>query len=188
MKIFSLFALLGVLTFATPAMAESSKVKMTTSEGVIEITLDADKAPVTVANFLQYVRDGFYVGTIFHRVIPNFMIQGGGFSENMRKKPSRAAIVNEADNGFRNLTGTLAMARTGDPHSATAQFFINTHDNGFLDFRSKRGNAWGYAVFGSVSKGMDVVRKIEAVMTGNRGRMQNVPLQPVIIERVQIIE
>jgi len=188
MKFFSLFAVLGVLMFATPAMADDSKVKMTTSEGVIEITLDADKAPETVANFLQYVRDGFYDGTVFHRVIPNFMIQGGGFSENMRKKPTRAAIINEADNGLRNLTGTLAMARTGDPHSATAQFFINTHDNSFLNFRSKSGNGWGYAVFASVSKGMDVVRKIEGVMTGNRGGMQNVPLQPVIIERVQIIE
>ncbi len=176
------------LTGMTADAADQTQVKMTTSEGVIEITLDAGRAPETVANFLQYVRDGFYDGTVFHRVIPNFMIQGGGFSENMRKKPTRAPIANEADNGLRNLTGTLAMARTGDPHSATAQFFINTHDNSFLDFRSKSGNGWGYAVFGSVSKGMDVVRKIEAVMTGNRGGMQNVPLQPVIIERVQMIE
>ncbi|HJX18111.1 MAG TPA: peptidylprolyl isomerase [Acidiferrobacterales bacterium] len=161
---------------------------MTTSLGVIEIELDAGKAPKTVANFLGYVDKGFYNGTIFHRVIPGFMIQGGGMTAGMKEKPAGAKIQNEADNGLKNLAGTLAMARTNDPHSASAQFFINTVDNAFLDHRGKNPQGWGYAVFGKVTKGMDVVKKIEAVQTGNAGMHQNVPVKDVVITRMQVIK
>ncbi|MFQ5518567.1 MAG: peptidylprolyl isomerase [Mariprofundus sp.] len=161
---------------------------MTTSMGVIEMELDSDKAPKSVANFLSYARKGTYNGTIFHRVISNFMIQGGGFDKNMQRKPTVAPITNEADNGLRNVIGSVAMARTSAPHSASNQFFINTADNGFLNHSSKTSRGWGYAVFGRVTSGMDVVRKIEAVATGNQAGMQNVPLQAVTIEKVEIIE
>jgi len=167
---------------------EQTLVRMTTSMGVIELALDKERAPGTVANFVRYAREGFYNGTIFHRVIPNFMIQGGGFSADMRKKATHASIINEADNELRNNTGTVAMARTSDPHSATSQFFINTKDNSFLNFHGKSHAEWGYAVFGKVSKGMDVVRRIEAVATGYRNHMKDVPNEPVIIERVEVVE
>ncbi len=192
MKKIAISLVLAIAIFhlaGTSAMAgENPKVRMTTSMGVIEIQLNADKAPQTVANFLRYVKEGFYSGTIFHRVIPNFMIQGGGFSEQMSKKETHAPIRNEADNGLRNTVGTIAMARTGAPHSATGQFFINTKNNSFLNFREKNTRGWGYAVFGSVIKGMDVVRKIEAVETGYRSGMQNVPLKPVVIKSIKVIE
>ncbi|MDH4134435.1 MAG: peptidylprolyl isomerase [Gammaproteobacteria bacterium] len=160
---------------------------MTTSLGVVEIELDAAKAPNTAANFLGYVDKGFYNGTIFHRVIPGFMIQGGGMTAGMKEKPTGAKIQNEADNGLKNLTGSLAMARTSDPHSASAQFFINTVDNAFLDHRAKNPQGWGYAVFGKVTKGMDVVKKIEAVQTSSAGMHQNVPVKDVVITKMEII-
>lgn len=160
-------------------------VEMTTSVGKIVIELNAEKAPKSVANFLQYAREGFYAGTVFHRVIPGFMIQGGGFDARMSQKETRAAIENEAANGLKNTRGSLAMARTGFPHSATAQFFINHADNGFLDYPGQDG--WGYAVFGQVKSGMDIVDKIARVPTGRTGPHQNVPQTPVVIESVKII-
>jgi len=176
------------LSAAEPAKAMNPQVRMTTSLGVIDIELDAGKAPKTVANFLGYVDKGFYNGTIFHRVIPGFMIQGGGMTAGMKEKPTGASIQNEADNGLKNLAGTLAMARTNDPHSASAQFFINTVDNAFLDHRSKNPQGWGYAVFGKVTKGMDVVKKIEAVQTSNAGMHQNVPVKDVVITKMEVIK
>ena len=190
--LFSLLALLVLPLSATtadqPAKSANPNVRMTTSLGVVEIELDAVKAPKTVANFLGYVDKGFYNGTIFHRVIPGFMVQGGGMTPGMKEKPTGARIQNESDNGLKNLAGTLAMARTGDPHSATAQFFINTVDNGFLDHRGNNPQGWGYAVFGKVTKGMDVVKKIEAVQTGNAGMHQNVPVKDVVITRAERIK
>lgn len=163
------------------------KAALTTTYGTIVISLDADKAPDTVANFVQYVKDGFYDGTIFHRVISNFMIQGGGMNEDMSQKPTRAPVQNEAANGLSNEAGTVAMARTSDPHSATAQFFINVADNLFLD-KSRAQDGWGYAVFGKVSEGMEVVERIKGVTTGSSGFHQDVPTEPVLIERAEIIE
>ncbi len=160
-------------------------VELETSQGKITVELNNEKAPKSVANFMQYAKDGFYNGTVFHRVIPGFMIQGGGFDEKMSQKPTRGEIENEAKNGLKNTRGTLAMARKPDPHSATAQFFINHNDNGALDYPSRDG--WGYAVFGKVTKGMDVVDKIAQVPAGNNGMHQNVPLTPVIIKNVKII-
>jgi len=160
-------------------------VRMTTSFGVIEIELDPMRAPKTTANFLAYVDRGFYDGTIFHRVIPGFMIQGGGFTPGMKQKKTGAPIVNEADNGLKNVTGTIAMARTAEPHSASAQFFINTADNHFLDHRGKTIEGWGYAVFGRVVRGMDVVRRIEATPTRTIGPFENVPVRDVVIEKVE---
>ena len=161
-------------------------VTLHTSMGDISLELDAEKAPKTVANFLQYARDGFYDGTIFHRVINNFMIQGGGMTADMAQKQTRAPVDNEANNGLKNTTGTVAMARTNDPHSATAQFFINVSDNGFLDHTAPTAQGWGYAVFGRVTAGMDVVEKIKAVATGNKGFHQDVPKEAVTIERVTV--
>ncbi len=161
-------------------------VTLHTSMGDITLELDAEKAPKTVANFLQYARDGFYDGTIFHRVINNFMIQGGGMTADMAQKQTRAPVDNEANNGLKNKTGTVAMARTNDPHSATAQFFINVSDNGFLDHTAPTAQGWGYAVFGRVTAGMDVVEKIKAVATGNKGFHQDVPKEAVTIERVTV--
>jgi len=161
-------------------------VKLHTSLGVITIELNAEKAPKTVENFLQYVTDGHYDNTIFHRVIGNFMIQGGGFEPGMSQKPCRAPIDNEAANGLKNKRGTLAMARTNDPHSATAQFFINVVDNDFLDFKSPSGNGWGYCVFGEVVDGLDVVEKIKGVKTGRSGFHQDVPVEDVIIQRAEV--
>jgi len=185
--VLAVLALPLTATAVEPPKAVNPQVRLTTSLGVIELELDAGKAPRTVANFLGYVDKGSYNGTIFHRVIPGFMIQGGGFTPGMKEKPTGARIQNEADNGLRNLTGTVAMARTPDPHSASAQFFINTVDNGFLDHRSKTPQGWGYAVFGKVTKGMDVVKKIEAVATGNVGFHQNVPLKDVVITKAERI-
>jgi peptidyl-prolyl cis-trans isomerase B (cyclophilin B) len=180
------FALLGALFFMTTASAaDNPKVLLKTNKGDITIELFADKAPKTVENFLRYVTDKHYDGTIFHRVIDGFMIQGGGFTPDMTQKPSKAPIDNEADNGLKNMIGTLAMARTNDPHSATAQFFINVANNDFLDFRDKTQRAWGYAVFGRVVEGMKVVNEIRAVKTGRSSGMQDVPKEPVIIESVQ---
>ena len=163
------------------------KAVLHTTYGDITIELDADKAPETAANFAQYVKDGFYNGTIFHRVIPNFMIQGGGFDEKMSQKPTRDPIQNEAANGLSNEVGTVAMARTSDPHSASAQFFINVADNHFLD-KARAQDGWGYAVFGKVSDGMDVVNKIKAVPTGSSGFHQDVPRETVLIETAELIE
>ena len=170
------------------AFAANPVVDIQTSEGNIKVELYADKAPATVENFLAYARDGFYAGTIFHRVIDGFMIQGGGFDAQMQQKPTRAPIANEANNGLKNEIGTLAMARTQDPNSATAQFFINVADNAFLDHTAPDIRGWGYAVFGKVTEGMDVVNKITKVATGNQGMHQNVPATPVVIESVTVIE
>jgi peptidyl-prolyl cis-trans isomerase B (cyclophilin B) len=161
-------------------------ITLHTNYGDIELELDFDKAPKTAANFRQYAADGFYNGTIFHRVINNFMIQGGGFTEDMEQKKTNPPIENEADNGLVNNTGTIAMARTSDPHSATAQFFINVKDNDFLNHKSKTAQGWGYCVFGKVSKGIDVVNKIKNVKTGSQGMHQDVPVETVVIERVTV--
>ncbi|MDO8332636.1 MAG: peptidylprolyl isomerase [Pseudomonas sp.] len=163
-------------------------IKLHTNHGVITLNLFADKAPETVANFIQYVKDGHYDNVIFHRVISNFMIQGGGFEPGMKQKATRATIKNEADNGLSNKSGTVAMARTNEPHSASAQFFINVKDNDFLDHSSKTAQGWGYTVFGEVVEGLDVVEKIKAVATGTKGGHQDVPLEDVIIERAEIVE
>lgn len=164
------------------------QVKLETSLGDIVLELNQQKAPNTVANFLSYVEDGFYNGTIFHRVIENFMIQGGGFTEDFAKKETKTAIKNEANNGLSNVRGSVAMARTGDPHSATAQFFINTVDNSFLDFQAENGPAWGYAVFGQVIEGMDVVEAIRVVSTGTKNGHQDVPVEDVILIQASIVE
>jgi len=161
------------------------RVRITTNVGVIELELYADRAPDTVRNFLNYVETGFYSGTIFHRVIPGFMIQGGGFRPGLDMKATGVKIRNEADNGLKNLTGTVVMARTSDPHSASSQFFINVKDNDFLDHRDKTDRGWGYAVFGKVIKGMEVVKRIESVPTKTVGPFENVPVQDVVIQKVE---
>ena len=165
-----------------------TKVKLNTTHGDIVLALDDENAPATVANFLQYVRDKHYDNTIFHRVIDGFMIQGGGFSPGMRQKPTRAAIAHEGANGLKNARNTVAMARTGDPHSATAQFFINVGDNAFLDFKSPGGQGWGYCVFGKVVEGADVVDKIKDVPTGRSGGHENVPTTDVVIRSAAILD
>ena len=162
-------------------------VMMTTTVGSMTIELDADSAPKTVENFLSYVAGGFYDGTIFHRVIDNFMIQGGGFTADMEQKSTQAPIENEANNGLKNQRGTIAMARTQDPHSATAQFFINVQDNDFLNHTGENMQGWGYAVFGKVTDGEDVLDKIRGVQTGSQAGHQDVPVEPIIIESVAII-
>ncbi len=162
-------------------------VLMTTTVGPLTLELDADNAPKTVDNFLSYVADGFYDDTIFHRVIHNFMIQGGGFTADMQQKPTQAPIENEANNGLENQRGTIAMARTQDPHSATAQFFINVQDNDFLNHTGENMQGWGYAVFGKVTEGDDVLDKIRAVQTGSQAGHQDVPVEPIIIESVAIV-
>lgn len=164
-----------------------TRVRMATTLGTMTLELDGEKAPKTVANFLSYVDGGFYDGTIFHRVIDNFMVQGGGFDSDMQQKPTEAPIENEADNGLKNDRGTIAMARTMDPHSATAQFFINVSDNDFLNHSGKNTQGWGYAVFGRITDGADVLDKIRAVPTGNRGGHQDVPTDTVLIESVTVI-
>ncbi|MCW3171048.1 peptidylprolyl isomerase [Shewanella subflava] len=161
-------------------------ITLHTNFGDITLQLDAEKAPITAANFMKYVDEGFFDGTIFHRVIDGFMLQGGGFTEDMGQKRCNEAIKNEANNGLSNRKGTVAMARTSDPHSATAQFFINVNDNTFLDFKSETSQGWGYCVFGEVVEGMDVVEKIKGVATGNRGMHQDVPLEAVIIQSVSV--
>jgi peptidyl-prolyl cis-trans isomerase B (cyclophilin B) len=162
-------------------------VKIKTNHGDISLELDAEKAPATVENFLQYVRDGFFNHTIFHRVIDGFMIQGGGFESGMNQKPTRAQIKNEADNGLKNDAYTVAMARTPDPHSATAQFFINLSNNDFLNYSSATPQGWGYCVFGKVVEGQDVVDKIRKVRTGSNAGHQDVPTDDVIIESAEIV-
>ncbi|APR04887.1 peptidylprolyl isomerase [Thauera chlorobenzoica] len=181
-----LIAFAALATTALSALAANPMVELKTSQGEIVVELFADKAPKSAENFVQYVKDGHYDGTVFHRVIDGFMIQGGGFDADMKQKGTRAPIQNEAKNGLKNEPGTLAMARTADPHSASAQFFINLVPNTFLDYPSRDG--WGYAVFGKVVKGMDVVEKIAKVPTANRGFHQNVPLEAVLIERAHVLE
>ncbi|MGW1679473.1 peptidylprolyl isomerase [Saccharopolyspora sp. NPDC002376] len=165
-----------------------SKVRLATNHGDILLQLTAEKAPQTVENFVQYVRDGHYDGTIFHRVINNFMIQGGGFEPGMTQKPTRGPIQNEADNGLKNHEYTVAMARTMDPHSASAQFFINVGDNDFLNHSGKNPQGWGYAVFGEVIEGQGVVDAIKGVRTGSKAGHQDVPQDDVIIEKAEIVE
>ena len=161
-------------------------IKLHTNFGIIALELDAEKAPESAKNFLAYAEAGHYDNTIFHRVIDGFMIQGGGFEPGMKQKPCKAPIKNEADNGLKNNAYTIAMARTSDPHSATAQFFINVADNEFLNFKAPNGNGWGYCVFGKVVEGTDVVDKIKGVKTGNAGFHQDVPKEDVVIERAEI--
>ncbi|MFT5674510.1 MAG: peptidyl-prolyl cis-trans isomerase B (cyclophilin B) [Paraglaciecola sp.] len=163
-------------------------VNIHTNYGVISLNLFEDKAPITVENFLNYVKEGFYDNTIFHRVIDGFMIQGGGLEPGMKEKPTNASIKNEANNRVENKLGTVAMARTNEPHSASSQFFINVGDNAFLNFRAESGDGWGYCVFAEVSDGMDVVNKIKDVKTGNSGYHQDVPEDDVIIQKVEIAE
>lgn len=177
-----------LFTITSNIQAETTMVKMDTNQGTIMLELDADNAPNTVANFLTYAKEGFFDGTVFHRVISNFMIQGGGFTEDMNQKTVHDPIKNEANNGLKNDNGTIAMARTGDPHSATAQFFINVKDNDFLNFSSETAQGWGYAVFGKVTEGMDIVEKIKAAETTTKGPYQDVPVEPIIIEKVSIVE
>jgi peptidyl-prolyl cis-trans isomerase B (cyclophilin B) len=182
--------LTSTLSFATEnAMSDTqTKVKLTTTLGEIIIQLNAAKAPVSSANFLTYVNEGFYNGTIFHRIIPDFMAQGGGFDTSFNQKAVHAPIKNEADNGLTNRRGTLAMARTNDPNSATAQFFINLKDNSFLNHTSPTASGWGYAVFGEVIEGMDVVDAMAKQATGNRGGHQDVPKTDIVIEKAEVVK
>lgn len=199
MRFFSFACAMALALGALPAQAASTsnqgksmttqpQVKLHTNMGDMLIELDAEKAPKTVENFLTYVKEGFYDGTVFHRVINNFMIQGGGFDADMKQKQTHAPIENEADNGLKNNRYTLAMARTGDPHSATAQFFINVADNDFLNFTAPTPNGWGYAVFGKVIEGTEVVDEIKKVKTGNKGFHQDVPTTDIIIESATLVE
>ena len=180
--------LLASIGVATANSGDKVMVEMHTSKGLITLELDAEKAPVTVANFIEYVKSGHFDGTIFHRVIPGFVIQGGGMESGMKEKPTQPPIENEADNGLKNVTGSICMARTNDPHSATSQFFINLKDNQFLDHTGKNPQGWGYAVFGQVTDGMDVVEAIAAVQTGNAGFHQDVPVEDIVVEKVTITD
>jgi len=180
--------ILPVMGGQAQAAGGHSVIRLETSMGNIVLELDAEKAPITVENFVQYVKDGHYDGVIFHRVIPGFMIQGGGFDPDMKQKKTRAPIKNEADNGLKNNKYTIAMARTPDPHSASAQFFINVADNDFLNFTSPTPNGWGYAVFGKVTEGFEVVDAIAGVKTGFRGPHGDVPVEPVMITKAEIVE
>jgi len=188
--VYLMLLLFTTLSFATEKKMSDTqtKVKLTTSLGAIVIQLDNAKAPVSAANFAEYVKNGFYDGTIFHRVIPGFMAQGGGFDTSFNQKETKTPIKNEADNGLKNKRGTLAMARTNDPNSATAQFFINYKDNSFLDHTSPTPSGWGYAVFGEVVEGMDVVDAMAKEPTGNRGGHQDVPKTDIVIEKAEIVE
>ena len=188
--LFTLLSIFAVFALAASAGAEDKNpvVVMVTSKGTIKIEVDQAKAPISAANFLAYVNDKYYDGTIFHRVIPNFMLQGGGFDPAMKQKSAKAPIKNEAGNGLKNTRGTLAMARTGVVDSATAQFFINVKDNGFLDHKDTSTQGFGYAVFAKVIEGMDVVDAIKSVPTGSKGGHQDVPVEPVVIESVRLAE
>lgn len=186
MLFFLLLAMVLLLPQNALAKKETTVVELHTNKGLIVVELDHAKAPVTAANFKQYVEDKFYDGTIFHRVIPGFMIQGGGMTPDMKEKKTREPIKNEADNGLPNLKYTIAMARTADPHSATAQFFINSKDNAFLNHKAPSGNAWGYCVFGKVIEGQDVVDAIEKVKTHSAGFHDDVPVESVIIEKAVV--
>ena len=179
---------LAAITLSLNVYAQNPQVEMRTSMGVIVLELQPENAPNTVQNFLQYAKEGFYNGTIFHRVIGDFMIQGGGFTPDLQQKKTRDAIKHEGGNGLKNQVGTVAMARTADPHSATSQFFINVVDNQMLDFRGPGPQEIGYTVFGRVVKGLDVVNKIRGVQTTAKGSHQNVPVQAVMIERVTLLE
>lgn len=170
------------------SMSTAPRVKMSTNQGDFIISLNAEKAPKTVANFLAYVKDGFFDGTIFHRVIDGFMIQGGGFEPGLKQKPTKAPVENEANNGLKNNKYTLAMARTSDPHSATAQFFINVANNDFLNHTAPTAQGWGYAVFGEVVEGQDVIDKMKGVPTGNSGFHQNVPKSDLVITKAVVLE
>jgi peptidyl-prolyl cis-trans isomerase B (cyclophilin B) len=183
-------ALSAAISVAAAVLAEGKNpmVLISTSQGDIKVELYEDKAPVTVKNFLAYVSDKFYDGTVFHRVIPDFMIQGGGFDKDMTQKPTKPPIKNEAGNGLKNDVGTIAMARTGVVDSATAQFFINAKDNNFLNHRDETQSGFGYAMFGKVVEGMDIVRKIEHVSTNNKGPHQNVPVEPVVIKSITMVK
>lgn len=187
-KQFLLIVFMTIIMTTSSVQAETTTVKMETSKGAITIELNGDKAPNTVANFLTYAKEGFYDGTIFHRVISNFMVQGGGFTEDMSQKTPHDPIQNEANNGLANENGTIAMARTNDPHSATTQFFINVKDNDFLNFSSETPQGWGYTVFGKVTEGMDVVNEIKDVATTTNGPYQDVPAESVTITKVTIVE
>lgn len=190
-KLLLMLLFIGLPLFCANAAQQGTKeplVKLETSYGDITIQLDSRKAPITVANFIQYVKSGFYDGTIFHRVIKNFMIQGGGMTPDMKEKHTQAPIRNEANNGLKNRKYTIAMARTSDPHSASSQFFINTRDNDFLDFKTETPQGWGYAVFGKVVEGQKVVDQIERVLTGRRAGHDDVPSEPVIIKKAYIVE
>lgn len=188
--IYLLLIFFTTLSFATEKKMSdtSTKVKLNTTLGAIVIQLNNEKAPISAENFTAYVKQGFYNGTIFHRVIPGFMAQGGGFDTGFNQKTTQASIQNEADNGLKNKRGSIAMARTNAPHSATAQFFINLKDNGFLDHTSPTASGWGYAVFGEVIEGMDVVDAMAKQPTGNRGMHQDVPTTDIVIETAEIIE
>lgn len=183
---------LGLLPLAAPAKEATAmpvNIVLETNLGAISLELYPDKAPKTVANFTDYIRAGHYDGTVFHRVIPNFMAQGGGFTADLQQKPTNAPITNEADNGLQNLRGTIAMARTGEPHSASAQFFINVADNAFLNFSAPTRQGWGYAVFGKVTAGMDVVDAMVALPTGAAGPFgSDVPKQAVVIESARVLD
>ncbi len=183
----SIFVLLTALTLIGSAFAQNPRVEMKTNRGLIQIELYQDKAPKTVANFLQYAKEGYYTGTLFHRVIDNFMVQGGGFDKDMREKRTRGPIENEATNQLKNEFGTLAMARTSAPHSASAQFFINLKHNEFLNFREPTTQGFGYAVFGRVVQGMDIVAAIAKMRTGRAGTHSDVPIEPIIIEAITVI-
>lgn len=191
-RIFGLVALClviaGVSTVRAAARESEPVVKLETSMGDILVQLNTRQAPITTANFIQYVKSGHYDGTIFHRVIKNFMIQGGGLNQNMHEKRTLAPIRNEANNGLRNKKYTISMARTSDPHSASSQFFINTKDNDFLDFKAQTPQGWGYAVFGKVIGGQDVVDRIEGVRTGDKSGYQDVPQEPVLIKKAYVVE
>ncbi|UCB55858.1 MAG: peptidyl-prolyl cis-trans isomerase [Thiotrichales bacterium] len=188
-KLISTCLIAVFLGISSNTFAANPKVSMETSKGKVIIELYPDKAPKTVENFLRYVNEGKYDGTIFHRVIPNFMNQGGGFTPEFKKVDTSAPVMNEADNGLKNKRGTIAMARTGDPHSATNQFFINTKDNNFLDHTSKSTSGWGYCVFGTIVDGMDVMDRIAKVPTGAGGRFQkDVPQETILIEKVSVVE
>lgn len=187
-RILAALTALAMMGAVSASAADNPRVKFTTNYGAFTIELYPDKAPITVKNFLQYVNSGHYNGTIFHRVIRGFMIQGGGMEPGMKDKNSRDPIKNEADNGLRNDMGTVAMARTGDPHSATDQFFVNVADNDFLNHTARNQRGWGYTVFGKVTEGMDTVRKIETVPTRKSGSMEDVPVKDVVIEKAEVVK
>ena len=188
-RLFIALALASVIaTTATAADTGAPRVVLDTSQGAITVELFAEQAPLSVANFLDYVRAGYYDDTVFHRVIPGFMVQGGGMTADLIRKPAREPVMNEADNGLANTRGTLALARTQDPHSATSQFFINVVDNGFLDHQSQTARGWGYAVFGRVSAGMDVVDAIAAMPTGVVEGMPDVPIEAIVIKTARVLD
>lgn len=186
--LFLIFGMMVMVGMVKADGGDSPRVVIETNKGKFVIALDAENAPISTENFLGYVESGYYEGTVFHRVIDGFMVQGGGFTQDMAQKDTKGTIQNEADNGVKNKRGTVAMARRPDPHSATAQFFVNTVDNAFLDHRSKDAQGWGYAVFGHVVEGMDVVDAVEKVETGRHGSMGDVPTEPVVIQKAYLEE